>query len=201
MHVTAFINNRNIFTWLQAVIQDLERMNFNQIVVVDNDSTYPPLLEYYKSLPHEVYCVGHNGGIRSPWQFGPINKWREQHGEEEDAYYVVTDPDLDLSRVPDDVVKVMVGLMRQDDRKDKIGLSLEIEDLSSDAIVDTEHVYRHESRFWRNEARMPEGFPCKVYHAPVDTTFAIYANQTSPRPHGKRLGPPYIARHLPWYVN
>ena len=46
--IPIIINNFNRLTYLKDLIFFLEKNGYVNIVVIDNASTYPPLLEYYK---------------------------------------------------------------------------------------------------------------------------------------------------------
>ncbi|HWA33283.1 MAG TPA: hypothetical protein VG737_04090, partial [Cyclobacteriaceae bacterium] len=52
--IPIIINNFNRLTFPVLLIQFLEKCGYNKIVILDNYSTYPPLLEYYRTCPHEV---------------------------------------------------------------------------------------------------------------------------------------------------
>lgn len=69
-------------------------------ILIDNGSSYPPLLEWYKTCPHKVHMMPAGSGHRSLWQSGLINQYPDEH-------YIVTDHDLDLSGVPGDFVDVL----------------------------------------------------------------------------------------------
>lgn len=184
--IPVYINNRNRLTSTRALVEYLEAVPGARPIIVDNGSTYRPLLEWYRHCPAEIVRT-RNYGPRGPWLIlHPLMRMA--------AYFVVTDSDLDLSSVPLDVLEVLRdGLDRYPDRV-KAGLSLETCDLpqhcDSTAIVQA-----WERKFWisRLDARW--------WDAWVDTTFALYrtgGNFPGIRP-ALRADRPYTARHLPWY--
>ena len=78
---------------------------------------------------------------------------------------------------------------------DKVGFGLRIDDLPNHFPL-REDVQQWEGRFWREEVEPG------VFHAEIDTTFAMYRPPT--RDAGERAlrtGTPYVARHTPWYVD
>jgi hypothetical protein len=78
---------------------------------------------------------------------------------------------------------------------DKVGLGLILDDLPAYA-QHRERVVAWERKHWEDEIEPG------VYRAPVDTTFALY--RAAPMHHilrSIRTGPPYVARHLPWYLD
>ena len=53
--VPIFINNYNRLTTLTQLIDALVSRGYTNITILDNQSTYPPLLDYYKTTPHKVH--------------------------------------------------------------------------------------------------------------------------------------------------
>lgn len=44
---TIIINNRNRLEYLEMLINSLEKKRYFNIFIIDNNSPYPPLLEFY----------------------------------------------------------------------------------------------------------------------------------------------------------
>ena len=154
-------------------------------VFVDNNSTYLPLLDYYKTTPYQVIRVPVNLGHTVVWQDGFLDR----HGVE--GRYIVTDPDLDLSGVPDDFLQVMNEGLDRYQGYDKCGLSLEIGDLPNTAEARlVRDVY--EAKYWERPLDK------RYFHADTDTTFALYRARHYSHS-GIRTNRPYTARHIPWY--
>lgn len=116
--------------------------------------------------------------------------------------YIITDPDLDLTKLPSDTIKV---LMNYSDRLRayKVGLALDIsctDDLLEGEYYDNVSIAQWESRFWQDRKALLEH---EVYDADIDTTFALYNQRYTQAEHngrGKyRLAGPYTVRHLMWH--
>jgi len=180
--IPVFVTVRDRVTCLKVLIDRLETLDdVGPIVLLDNASTYAPLLEYLAETPHEVVTLP-NLGNRALWI-------ADVHPELRRGRFVLTDPDV-IPDCPDDALAVLGRVLDRHPELVKVGLGLRIDDLPSEA----EAVRAWESQFWLNA--LEPG----VYDAGVDTTFALY------RPDGgsaitpaARTGPPYVARHLPWY--
>ena len=55
MNIPVIINNRNLFTWPKAMVERIKEYDgVGEIIIVDNDSTYPPLLEWYATNPCRI---------------------------------------------------------------------------------------------------------------------------------------------------
>jgi hypothetical protein len=188
--VTAFVCNRDRLTWPRALAADLGRDPRCEVVIVDNASTYPPLLAWYESCPYEV--------IRLEENLGPEAVWRgELYTRASSDYYLNTDGDLDISLVPSDWLSVLLDGFRFPEI-DKIGLSLRTDDIP-ESRIDRDDIVRWEAGFRRwpiNE---------RYYWARIDTTLAVYdrrrvdPRQRRFRDRALRTAAPYSARHLPWY--
>ena len=96
-------------------------------------------------------------------------------------------------RCPTDAVLHLYRLLGRYPTYTKAGLGIRIDDLP-DCYEFAEYVRRYEKKYWRRPIERG------VYHAKVDTTFALYrarvGYEVSP---AIRTGSPYVLRHLPWY--
>jgi hypothetical protein len=175
------------------LVEYLETAQYTKIIILDNDSTYLPLLEYYKNIPHRIVYLRKNLGHVA------LNKC-SLYNEIKNDYFVYTDPDiLPITECPQDFLKYYLGILENDVLLQKIGFSLKIDDLPN-WYEKKQKVMEWEKQFWINEEK--PGF----YSAAIDTTFALH------RPRIKcsflteavkhyRTSFPYQARHLPWYEN
>ena len=193
--VPVVINNRNWLSPVREMVAILQKWEgIGPIVIIDNDSTYPPLMEWYRTQrAARVVCLPYNMGHAAPFtlQIAYHAMWR---------YYVVTDPDLDISRVPGDCLAVLARGLRANPDVVCAGLSLRVDDIPEDCIFDRGHIWREESP--NRAAPLVDGFRS----AGIDTTFAMYDNWRDGKHDWNvakpciRSDPPYMARHLPWYL-
>lgn len=191
--VPIFIISFNRPRYLSLLIDWLERYGFSNIIIIDNASTYPPLLEYLARSPHQVHRLPENLGHLALWRSG---KFDEVINNE---IFVLSDCDvLPEPDCPNDFMEVFRDILIATENVTKVGFSLRIDDLPDHYALRSK-VVAHESSFWR-EVR-EDGHYC----ADIDTTFALYRPRVSPSdPHwyrAVRTSPPYTARHLPWYEN
>jgi hypothetical protein len=183
--IRIYINNRDRLTWTQNIVADIRRMG-GEPVIIDNLSSYPPLLDWYATKPCEVFMLEQNHGPRAPWTSGIATS-----GDAE--FFGVTDPDLDLSGIPDDGIQHLCRGLERHPSAPKAGFSLELNDLPEGNIGN--RVREYEAQYWTKP--LTDGF----YDAYVDTTFAVYARGRSLLNFyaAVRSDRPYTARHLPWY--
>jgi hypothetical protein len=83
-----FIPIRDRLEPLVILIDWLERAGLDEIWLIDNASSYPPMLEFLESTSHHVVRTGINLGHRSPWLSGTVQRHSHQRP------YEVTDPDV-----------------------------------------------------------------------------------------------------------
>lgn len=160
-----------------------------EIIIFDNQSSYRPLLDWYKTAPCRVVNLTQNFGHKAPWTTIANSQILTD-------YYAVSDPDLDLAGVPRDVLLHLAALLSDFPEHGKIGLSLEIEDVTPDFPY-YPVMSRWEPSYWK--APLVDNV---IRLAPVDTTFAMYRKSllNQYKICGARTERPYTARHLPWYV-
>lgn len=184
------INNRNRLHYLRQVVEAAERIGFKRIYIIDNDSTYVPLLEYYATCQHQVIFLKRNGGPRSIWESPETRHFLRD-------FYIYTDPDV----VPDPSVdmtcfQTILEKLKPNYRIDKIGLGLHIDDLPNHFALKNE-VIAWEKQFHQHV------IDAQFFFAPVDTTLAVYAPfaQGGGECKAWRTRAPWLAKHLPWYEN
>lgn len=188
--IPIIINNYNRLECLKLLLDRLDILGYNNIYILDNNSTYPPLLEYYQTCELNVIRLKKNYGHLSLWKSMKFLNFI-------DDYYVYSDPDVvPIEECPENFLEIFKKQLESNRKLKKIGLSLKIDDLP-ETYKDKLEVINWENQF--SKFRVSELF----FKAPVDTTFALYkpwswAGASSIYLH-YRSDYPYQARHLPWY--
>jgi glycosyltransferase involved in cell wall biosynthesis len=192
--IPIIINNFNRVGYLKKLLESLEKRGYSNIHIIDNFSTYPPLLEFYDTCGYNIFRLKKNLGAYALWKSGLIKKFNKD-------YFVYTDSDVvPLEECPDDFLLFFLNTLKRHKYASKAGFSLKIDDIPDcftpkKAVIDHEQTF---SRFFISEE--------SVYYAPIDTTFALYRPRTSWK-HANynieiyRTAYPYMARHLPWYLD
>ena len=186
-----FINCRDRFTTTFQLVSWLESVGQENIYLIDNDSKYEPLLDWYKKTNHKVIYLNTNGGHIAPWSHGVIEKYAN------DSYYIVSDPDiLPVEECPHDAIDYFRHLLDKYESRTKCGFGLKIDDIP-DNFLFKDKVLQHESQYHNWIGPEPS-----VLFAPIDTTFALYRPNAGPDISASiRTKEPYLCRHLPWYVD
>lgn len=186
------INNFNRLEYLQKLIKSLEKRGYTNIHILDNKSTYQPLLDFYKVTTYPVYLLNKNLGFMALWKVPKLkNKFTRD-------YFVYTDPDLEIiNECPENFLDNIWDTMKTDATISKIGLSLLINDIPNHYALKKE-VIEFEKQY--SEKVAIPGY----YMANVDTTFALHRPLTKIGANSYlkmyRSMYPVSIRHLPWYV-
>lgn len=189
-NIPIIINNFNRLAFLKKLINSLESRGYSNIYIIDNHSTYPPLLEYYNSCPYTVFRLNKNVGFKAIWETGIYEQFKHD-------YYVYTDADMEIDEMcPKDFMNHFVDILEKYPTAQKVGFGIRIDDLP-DSYTNKNKVIEWEGQFWSNEIEPG------IYLAAVDTTFALYrpfcGGTADWNQKVFRTGSPYLIRHLPWY--
>ena len=159
-----------------------------RIVILDNASTYPPLLQYYDALPEGVKC-------RACRRTTVPTCWQQRVHEVLDTPYVLTDSDI----VPADFARPTSwsGSTRRCSatRREQGRSALRIDNLP-DGYADADTVRKWESQFWGApwwRRRIRRAHRHHLRALPGQAGFSIDDRAL-------RLGRPYVVEHTPWYA-
>jgi hypothetical protein len=183
----------NNLTYLKNMIRQLERFTDN-IIVINNCSTYQPLLDYLKYECPYIIINNEKNLLTDTDLIDHLNPLFPD-------YFVITDPDLELPSSFNAETLIILKKLTVEYQVYKAGLSLCIDsDQDFRDIKCRDHSIREwEGRYWTN--RLDNSDDLVVYRADVATTFALYNKKQF---HGDyyqavRLAGPYQCKHLPWY--
>ncbi|MDO1501082.1 glycosyltransferase [Winogradskyella maritima] len=185
----------NQFSSLKKLIDFLIANGYKNIIVIDNGSSYPPLIEYFQQLDHRVvlHRLNENMGHLCFWKNEAIFKTYSK------GYYVVTDPDVvPVFECPNDFLNTFRKMLDKAYDRTKVGFSLKIDDIPV-ANPNRDKIIKWERGLYSKKINE------HAQKAPIDTTFALY------RPGYKyrlkdftkawRTNFPLQARHCGWYID
>ena len=169
-----------------------------RVVILDNASTYPALLDWYNTNPCEVERLTANFGNFCAWSATDAvpGHTKPNFFEKYDcvgSQYIVSDSDLDLKNVPrETLLSTLQEGLRRYPWAVKCGLGLRI-----DNLPDTE-IAREAKRWEGNNHTLIDDLYIK---AAVDTTFCLCTGVGEQNDFDRclRVAPPYQAEHIGWY--
>lgn len=184
--LTVVINNRDRLTTTKKLVEDLLNRNTISIWIIDNESSYPPLLDWYARLPEEVTLFRyHNIGHWALWSSGLVEKI-----EEDWCFY--TDSDIELNpNMPLEYQSYMLDIAHRYNI-DKIGAALAIHDLPDHYSL-KQQVLQNEEGWWVEEVEP------NIYKADTDTTFCLIKKVDQFE--SLRVAGDFTCKHIPWYSN
>ena len=169
----------------------------NPIIVLDNKSTYEPLLEYYKELKEDLGSKIDIRFLDDNYGSGVYKIFRNSLPR----IFILSDPDLELNpRMPDNFSEILLGLSNKYQAY-KIALALDISEpdklLPCKNYLGNKNIHDFESQYWKMRIEDSEYELYKGGH-PMDTTFCLinynYSKETK-----IRIAGDFTAKHLPWY--
>ena len=190
-NIPIFIVSYNRLSYLKKLVQQLENRGYVNIKIIDNASTYKPLLDYYDTVSYDIFRLKKNDGHMAFWKNDVFDYYRRD-------LYVVTDPDVSIiDECPNDFIQVFYRYLENYPRLRKVGFSLRIDDIPKEATL-----YDKVTKWEKAYTRFKIPFN-NAYTADIDTTFALYLPDHLDCSRrfltAIRTGYPYQLRHLPWY--
>ena len=198
MKIPVFVICRDRVKALRPLVKWFEKTKQAEIVLVNNDSTYPPLLEYLKSSKHSVHYLNSNHSKWAPWKEDLIERYPSETG-----HFAVCDPDVMLEGCPLDMLEYLVNAL-EDDRYSRYpvaGPSYEITDLP-DHYAAKKDVILWEAQFWAKP--LSGNFKTTdFFEAPIDSMFSVFrkGGVIDIENPGIRANYPYVVGHETWYMD
>jgi hypothetical protein len=183
--VPVVINVRDRLADLVAQLAWLEGAGYRNVLLLDNASSWPPLVEWLEHEPPglgiKVMRLRANVGSRAPW----LVDLPERAG-----WFVYTDCDMvPTAACPVDLVEHLHTLLAAHPAKPKAGVGIFIDDAPQFRDRFREQLFHNAAERWLGDC----------FDAPVETTLALYRPGVPFRFDAVRSGRPYEARHLPFY--
>jgi len=188
MKIPIVINNRDRFTTTKNLVEKLLLSDTNEkIIILDNGSTYTPLLNWYDFVSSKIE-------VRYYENEGHLALWATGLYKELGEYFVYTDSDIELdTNLPQDWKERMLGYCQK--YETKVAMALRIDDLPNHYKYKNQ-VIRNEGRWWLKQIE-PD-----IYEADTDTTFFMMRNTGDNQYKSLRIAKSgFMCRHHPWYLN
>jgi len=201
--IPIIIINFNQLYFLKIQVSNYLNRGFKNVIILDNASTYQPLLEYYQTIKHSVEIVY----LNKNWGHMVFFENKEIYNKYSKGFFVISDSDIiPNDNLPDNFLSMMIDvLLDKYDSITKVGWALDIKSIP-DTYSNKEKVINWEKRFWKTKIDI--SIREEAYLAEIDTTFALYKpnynlQDYSPWDFFKaiRIGGNYTAKHGGWYIN
>lgn len=193
--IPIIIINYNRLADLKTLIKFLQERRHKNIVIVDNNSTYLPLLEYYKEIEKDIKIeyMHKNYGHMVFWENQDLYKKYSK------GYHIVTDSDIiPNANLPVEYLYKMIRILDNNKHITKVGFALKIDDIP-DYYQHKAKVLEWEKKHWENLVGE------NLYLNELDTTFALYPPQYQYNLlnfySAIRIAGDYTAQHKGWYID
>jgi hypothetical protein len=187
--IPVFIICRDRVTCLKKLVSWLEKTKEADIYLIDNDSAYPPLGEYYEKVKHPVIRTNKNEGPDSPWHCGIVNQVNAEK-------YVVTDCDnVPSKECPLNLLSYLSESMDKYGNYPTIGLALRLDRIPNRNEIKDEIIW-WESQFWDTKVD-------DFWEARNDSNFAMYrrGGYRDCERLALRTDFPYVCDHETWMLD
>ncbi len=206
-NITSVIIGYNQLTYIRNMVKQLEKYT-TDIVIIDNNSNYQPLLDYYKNdFKYTLLRQASNKG----YTVYVDNNIQKLVGD----CYVLTDPDLEFNtKLPDNFIHTLIDISHYF-KAYKVGFALLIDapDIRTDVKMHGRSVQEWEKAFWKTPLVYPADPSIELYNAAIDTTYCFInkrnkyncSNEFTCNKHDKstyiRVAGDYTCKHIPWHKN
>jgi hypothetical protein len=201
--IPIYIPTFNNPTYTSNFISQLERFNLNKITVVDNASTFPPMVKLLNEISNKYELIRLNKNRGPHLLIRDLNYY-----EKLPNYFILSDPDIEISRnIPEDFINTLIEVS-EEFKIGKVGLALAIpkeEELIEKFIYmdgEKRSLIEWEEQFWENEVgKTSQGD--SIFLTTLDTTFALYNKKyfnLEDRYKSLRIGGRYTSKHLGSYA-
>lgn len=193
----------NNYKYVNHMIEQLIRVNSDlkpNLYIMNNGSDDPETVEFLRNCAFTDIKILHREN-NGPWIRPETNADLFERLPDK---FILTDPDLELNaNLPPDFVNVLCELSEKYE-KSKVGFAISIHDI--DKMYPYEYmkpICEWEYKYWIFhcfDEKYNNVEPYEIYHAELDTTFALinkkhWVNSTL------RIAGDFTCRHLPFYIN
>jgi len=192
-NISVVVIGYNQYTFIKNMVEQLEKFT-SDIIVVDNNSNYQPLLDYYRD--DFKYTL-----LKKNFNYG-YTVYRQKFVQDlVGDFYILTDPDLKFNpQLPSTLVNDFIEISNYFE-VNRVGFALLIkaDDLRKDAIFKNQTIEQWEGPYWVNQMHYPKNSNFELYNAPLDTTFCLINRKF--KDGSIRVAGDYTCVHIPWHIN
>jgi hypothetical protein len=201
----------NNISYLKLMINQLEKFNINNIIVIDNWSTLPGMSQELDIIGQKYTVVKKftNNGPREYYQNKELFKWLPEK-------FILTDPDIKFNEnLPNNFLESLAEVSEKYNLY-KVGFALDIEMNHLDGDTNIREImfdqfltmYQWELQFYSNSLGLINENP--IWSAAIDTTFCLVNknffkdDENDPMKIKNlcaRIGGDFTAQHYGWYNN
>ena len=195
MEIPILIICHNNYIYVKHTMSQIKNINelyYNNIVIVNNDSTCLNTINFLKNVDVKVINNVNDG----PWICDICNMHIYDILPNK---YILTDPDLKFNaNIPSNFIEILSELSDKY-KTSKIGFALDISDFDKmyqGNYVRSLNIYDFEKMYWENKIN---DINYEMYNSPIDTTFCLINKNYISEEYDLRIAGNFTAKHMPWY--
>ena len=194
-NIPVFIICYNQYTFVKSMVDQLLKYT-NNIYIIDNKSTYPPLVKYLKDMENKINI------IYKDKNYGHFVYKMDDIVQLGGEKYIITDPDLELNpNLPMNFIEILYNLSEKY-KANKVGFALDIVNNINPNLTckinDIDYkITEWEKQFWENKI---DDDTYELYNADIDTTFVLI-NPKYPTDMRVRVAGDFTCIHKPWVID
>lgn len=183
------IINQNRISTTERLIDQLLLLGYINITILDMDSTYKPLLDWYDSRSDFTVIPWRNSGHKALWNDGLMDKFKQY------PWIAVTDSDIELNiNTPVDFIEQLIDISKQM-HVYKCGLAINYRRIDNLYLRDI--IVPIEQRYWdKNKCRHHPDY--ELYESPIDTSFCVVKPDMPFVYEAIRVAGDFTCTHVPW---
>eukprot|EP00592_Proboscia_alata_P007598 CAMPEP_0194366618 /NCGR_PEP_ID=MMETSP0174-20130528/14665_1 /TAXON_ID=216777 /ORGANISM="Proboscia alata, Strain PI-D3" /LENGTH=339 /DNA_ID=CAMNT_0039141907 /DNA_START=243 /DNA_END=1262 /DNA_ORIENTATION=- len=213
LFIPIFVLSRDRVGALKKSVESYQQTfaSLYEIIILDHNSTYPPMIEYLKRMQDEKQFTVHflqsekwDDALSESSRF--IEQYLKDHPHA--GYYVFTDSDIAFYHTQSDVLLFYAANLASCPKIEVVGPALKISDIPNHyTFGEAQWLIGHQG-FWSSPPNLAtwKGIGYHVVKNPIDTTFAMRRRKTTFNRminggNTLRCYAPYVATHTDWYLN
>jgi hypothetical protein len=190
----------NQLAFVKNMVNKLKKYK-NPIIILDNNSTFKPIFDYYKEIKEELGEKIEIKLLKENYGSNVYLKIKNRLPE----VFMLSDPDIDVNeKMPENFAEILFKLSNKY-KVYKVGLALELKDKEKfvRCAQKGNPLYEYQLKYWKDKIPNKD---YELYRSPVDTTFCLVNSKykvegINPIMPAIRIAGNFTARHLPWYKN
>lgn len=194
-----FLVSHDRYTCLKKVINRLVSLGQDRIVIVDTKSTYEPLLEFYKEIKNTFDIIRMSENYRARVALSRVySEFKDKYNLDRDNYIHSGDDIVLSDECPEDFVELFSKIMEKY-HVEVVAPALRIDNLP-DCFAGKSFIINQQKHWW--EPPVTKDFGIELKFGGCDVFSYMRANSAPTfASNACRTHYPYVADHLPWYVD
>jgi hypothetical protein len=181
-HIPIYTIGYNNYTFIKNTVEQFIHLNVRKIIIIDNNSFYPKLLDYYNEINGKIINKTHINVIKMDKNYGHCVFYHADIWKILPKFFVLTDPDLKYNlNMPKNFLQIFAAYTL----KNKCKSAFDLLNNESELLTNNSATYNS-------------------YFKYTDTTFSLYNKKYNYQGHhynAVNFNGIFNCVHIPWIPN